>query len=53
MVLPRALSEMVDLGRGGWPVCLAMPEGCGINDPAAGLWHGSDAANEPFDDQPS
>lgn len=47
MVLPRALSELVDLGCGGWPECLAMPDGCGLPD-LAGYWHGTDAANEPY-----
>lgn len=45
-MLPSYLSPVVDLDVEGWPVCLLLTPGFGLADPAAGYWHGLEAAND-------
>ncbi len=46
LVLPRYFASVVDLEGDGWPQFLLLTRGFGLLDPAAGFWHGLDAAND-------
>lgn len=46
LVLPRGLTDMVDLGTGHWPGVLVIPSDAGLLDPMCGYWHGNNSAND-------
>lgn len=45
-MLPHYLASVVNLEGDGWPQAILLTPGFGLIDPAAGLWHGLDAAND-------
>lgn len=46
VVLPHDLANIIDLETPGWPQFLLLLPGFGLPDPAAGYWHGLEAAND-------